>query len=170
MNTLSKQILLLLTLTVTLTASTQEYTSGTLSNSSAGFNLLFRHKTEYYGFGVSFFRDKGTKGQDYTNFIQPNSDVYETLSSQFGSIYGLVGKRYKTGIVTLRLGLGTRKWVYNGKTGSTYWYIVRDGGTYLLYGAEYRKLFNRVYIGASYDNFNRAGLIVGYTIGKISYK
>lgn len=139
----------------------QTYVSGYLHNQSLGFNILAKEKNHYLGFGVTFFRNKGNKGQDYTNFINPNADVYEILNSKDGTIYGMYGRKYKNNIISFRLGAGTRKWVYNGKTNDLYWYIVKDGGTYLLYGLDYRKVFEKINTGISYDNFNGFGLSVG---------
>lgn len=146
---------------LSLQLKSQTYLSGTISRQSAGFDLLDKQKNHYLGFGVSFFRDKGYKGKDYTNFIQINPDVYEVVNSYNGSIYLMYGKKYKNNMFDVRLGMGSKIWVYNGKTDQTYWYIVKDGGTYLLYGLDYRRVFNRFIAGAYYDNFNGFGLSAG---------
>lgn len=166
---MKKQMILLITIVSTLSLKAQTYLSSTISSQNIGFNLLGnniitnkRNKNIYIGFGVTFFKNKGNKGQDLTNFIQPNADVYEVLNAANGSIYGMYGRKYKNCLINLRIGTGSRKWIYNGKTGLTNWYVVKDGGTYLLYGADVRKTVGRFDIGLSYDNFNRAGIVVGF--------
>jgi len=117
-----------------------------------------------YGFGVSVFLREGKKGMDYTNIYSPESpDIYEVVGSQNASIFGLLGIILPKRITVLtKLGFGVNKWYYNGKTNDQFWFTTKDGGTYLLYGADITKAIGKhLLIGGGYDNFNGFGLILG---------
>lgn len=141
----------------------QTYVSGTISERSAGFNLLGKEKNHHLGFGATFFRNKGNIGEDRTNFVRvPNPDVYETLKAVYGTIYGMYGRKYKNNIVSISIGMATRKWVYNATASNgTNYHAVKDGGTYLLYGINYMKEWNTLVVGTSVDNFNGISLSLG---------
>jgi hypothetical protein len=125
-------------------------------------------KNLVYGFGISIFTNEGNKGRDYTGFYDYRSpDVYESVRSNNGSIFVFGGKRFNHDIVVMpKLGLGTAKWYYNGKTGENLWYVRRDAGTYLLVGGEVTKEIKNWLIGAGYDNFNGALFILGIKINQ----
>jgi hypothetical protein len=117
-----------------------------------------------YGFGVSVFLREGKKGMDYTNIYSPNNpDIYEVVRSQNASIFVIAGKTFAKEITVLaKLGLGAKKWYYNGKTNDQFWFTTKDGGTYLLYGADITKAIGKhLLFGCGYDNFNGFGLILG---------
>ena len=111
------RILFLVLLSSSNICLSQTYVSGTISERSAGFNLLGKEKDHYLGFGATFFRNKGNIGEDRTNFVQvPNPYVYETLKAVYGTTYGMYGRKYKNNIVSISIGMATKAWVYNGKT------------------------------------------------------
>jgi hypothetical protein len=117
-----------------------------------------------YGFGISVFLREGKKGMDYTNIYSPESpDIYEVVGSQNTSIFGLLGIILPKRITVLtKVGLGAKAWYYNGKTNDQFWFTSKNGGTYLLYGADITKAIGKhLLIGCGYDNFNGFELILG---------
>jgi hypothetical protein len=151
----------------------QEYISAAIgSNKNVHFSLVVNGSKNVYGFGASFFYNKGNKGIDYTNFIFGTLGVYETISAKSGTLYVLYGKKFNNVLVNARLGFGTKKWFNNGrgkaytKTEDEFWYTYTDGGTYLVYGVDIRKQTKRFILGAGYDNFNGANLSLGWSLKK----
>jgi len=130
------------------------------TSKSLAAELLKKRKNTTYGVGMSTFFNMGSKGTDYTNIYNP-AFAYEIVQNFNGSLYGIVAKSIGDVTGGIKIGLGARKFFYNGNSNGIDWYVVRDAGSYLLYGG-----FTNVKIGdfcltLSYDNINKLSVGVG---------
>jgi len=125
-----------------------------------GVELVKTKKSINVGAGISTFFLRGAKGTDYTGFYNP-SQAYEMVTNYNGSLYGVIGKTWKNVFVNTRIGMGARKHYYNGDTNGVLWYVVRDGGTYLLYGGQLGITVDNVRLSVVYDNVNHLSLGIG---------
>lgn len=131
------------------------------NNRSLGAELRKQKKTEIYGMGITTFSNRGAKGIDYTGFVNP-STAYERVTAYNGSIYGVYGIQYPYLSVSARIGAGARKHFYNGTFASgQQWYVVQDGGTYLLYGIMLSTSIDNVAFSFVADNVNGLSLGIG---------
>lgn len=131
------------------------------NNRSLGAELRKQKKTEIYGMGITTFSNRGAKGIDYTGFVNP-STAYERVTAYNGSIYGVYGIQYPYLSVAARIGAGARKHFYNGTFASgQQWYVVQDGGTYLLYGIMLSTSIDKIAFSFVADNVNGLSLGIG---------
>lgn len=139
----------------------QFYTASVYYGSAFGVELRKNKTRAVYGIGMTTFFNKGANGKDYTGFVNP-SLAYEQVSAYNGTIYANAGYRKKLVTYGIRLGFGARKIFYNGITNGENWYVVRDGGTYLLYGGYVGILVKKFQISYCFDNINKMSFGVGF--------
>lgn len=131
------------------------------NNRSLGAELRKQKKKDIYGMGITTFFNKGAKGVDYTGFVNPVT-AYERVTAYNGSIYGVYGVNYPSLSVLARVGMGARKHFNNGIFSSgEQWYVVQDGGTYLLYGIALSTPLNKLRFSFVADNINGLSLGIG---------
>jgi hypothetical protein len=137
------------------------------TNKSLAAELIKKRKNTTYGIGMSTFFNRGAKGQDYTNIYDP-AFAYEIIQNFNGTLYGIVAKSIDDVTAGVRIGMGARKFFYNGNTNGLEWYVVRDAGSYLLYGGFTNVKIRDFRLTLSYDNINK--LSIGLGINFNEYK
>jgi hypothetical protein len=136
-------------------------------SAAKSFGLQFvKHNAawgSHIGIGITTFFNRGAVGKDYTNFYNP-AFAYEVRTEYSGSMYATLIHKW----FGVRLGFGAKKHYYNGITNGEYWYVTRDGGTYLLYGVSLNKLdlTKRINFAAAYDNVNGLSLGLGISFNE----
>ena len=170
-------LMIIIVLISFISSSFAQITSSSLStyygnNNKIGFELTMTGNT-VWGMGASFHTGKGSVGKDYSTIIGPNtypSDIYQVISADYVSIYGIVGKQVTKNLtVTGNLGFSERMRYYNGYdkhqilSPNGYWYTSTSLGADILYGATIQYNIDHItpYIG--YDNFNGVKIGIGYT-------
>lgn len=152
--------------------SYSQYTSSLYvsNNRSFGAELRKDKKEGVFGVGITTFFNREARGTDYSNIYSP-SDAYEMVTGFNGSLYVSYGKKFTDLIVGTRLGFGTRKHYYNGiKSNKEEWYVVKDGGTYLLYGVMLSTALDRLQFSFVLDNINGISLGIGIRFNEYQNK
>lgn len=131
------------------------------NNRSFGAELRKDKKKNVFGAGITTFFNREAKGIDYSNIYDPRF-AYEMVTGYNGSLFVFYGRKFTDLIVGTRIGLGARKHYYNGgKPNGEEWYVVRDGGTYLLYGIVLSTALDRLQFSFVLDNINGISLGIG---------
>jgi hypothetical protein len=131
------------------------------NNRSFGAELRKDKGKDVFGAGMTTFFNREAKGIDYTNIYDPVF-AYEMVTGYNGSLFAFYGRKFTDLIVGTRIGLGARKHFYNGvKPNGEEWYVVRDGGTYLLYGIVLSTALDRMQFSFVLDNINGISLGIG---------
>jgi hypothetical protein len=135
---MKKTLLTILVIALSIASYGQSYTLSAYysSSKSIGAELIKHKKGNVYGIGISTFLLNGAEGADYTEFINPGT-AYEVVNAKHGSSYAILGIEKNRFYFASKVGFGVRKNYYNGETNGMLWYVIRDGGTYLLCGAHW---------------------------------
>lgn len=137
-----------------------QYTASVYYGNSLGVQFTKERKSGVYGIGITTFFNKGAVGKDYTNFYNP--DLAKKIVYNFnGTIYVTYGRLVNDFVISVKGGAAARKIYYNGETNGEKWYVVRDGGTYLLYGLNVSYNIKKIQLLSSFDNINKFSLGIG---------
>lgn len=137
-----------------------QYTASVYYGKSLGVQLTKKRKSGVYGIGITTFFNKGAVGKDYTNIYNPDK-AKEVVYNYNGTIYVTYGRLLNDFVFSVKCGAAARKIFYNGETNGEKWYVVRDGGTYLLYGLNVAYNIKKIQLLSSFDNVNKFSLGVG---------
>lgn len=153
----------LVTLSLGANSQIRKYAASAFVSSTNSYGLELTKKVDRarVGIGITTYFNRGSIGKDYSGFFSPDSAV-SVARNYSGSIYAVVARKN----YGIRLGFGAVKYYHNGAND---WYVVTDGGTYLLFGAYKTFDFgNRLAVTVVYDNINElsVGLTVRFNEGK----
>jgi len=137
-----------------------QYTASIYYGRSLGVQFTKERKSGVYGIGITTFFNKGAVGKDYTGFYNP-ALAKEIVYNYNGTIYATYGKRINNFVISIKGGAAARKIYYNGETNGEKWYVVKDGGTYLLYGYSVAYNIKKIQLLLSFDNANKFSLGIG---------
>jgi hypothetical protein len=157
-----KILLIALLAAVSYCGLSQEYLIVTAGAKNIGGSLLVKKKKSYLGFGVSFFSNDFRKGRKF--YDGSPADIINTELFKDGTLFGVYGREFFGFICDVKLGVGSRKWYSIGVTNSTEWYSYRDGGNYLVYGANIRKEISPLLVGLGFDNFSGLTMLLGFRL------
>ena len=119
------------------------------------------------GAGVSFFYNKGNKGNDYTNFISDFSGAYQTVIGKEGSIFLIIGNKINNNLsCAFRFGAGTVKRYINGKgladMPAELWFVRQRVSENLLCGITAQYSVSSFSLTGGWDTFNGVNIGIGY--------
>jgi hypothetical protein len=131
------------------------------SNNSYGAEFRKDKNKNVFGVGITTFFNKEAKGLDYSNFYSPPL-AYEMITAFNGTIYIIYAKKFTDLIVGTRIGLAAKKHFYNGiNSNREEWYVIKDAGTYLLYGVMLSTSLDNFQFSFILDNINGISIGVG---------
>lgn len=137
-----------------------QYTATIHYGNSLGVQLSKKRNSGVYAIGITTFFNKGAVGKDYTNFYNPDL-AKEIVYNYNGTLYVAYGKLINDFVISIKGGMAARKIFYNGETNGEKWYVVKDGGTYLLYGLNVAYNIKKIQLFSSFDNVNKFSLGIG---------
>jgi len=137
-----------------------QYTASVYYGKSFGVQFTKKRNSGVYGIGITTFFNKGAVGKDYTGFYNP-ALAKEIVYNYNGTIYATYGRLLNHFVISVKGGAAAKKIFYNGETNEEKWYVVWDGGTYLLYGLNIAYNIKKIQLLFSFDNANKFSLGVG---------